>query len=76
MNVNPTEASMEGTSSRTTSVWQGATTALVESNGFIDKVTDHEILAAYQLLARTEGLFVEPISAAALAGITHALKTR
>lgn len=49
--------------------WQGATTALKESNGHIDKVTDSEILSAYQLLARTEGLFVEPASAAALAGL-------
>jgi threonine synthase len=49
--------------------WQGATTAIQESNGHIDKVTDEEILAAYKLLARTEGILVEPASAAALAGI-------
>src|SRR5258706_7403484 len=35
--------------------WQGATNALAESNGHIDKVTDDEILAAYKLIARTEG---------------------
>ena len=38
-------------------------------------MTDDEILAAYKLLARTDGVFVEPASAAALAGIrqcTHA----
>ena len=49
--------------------WQGATNALKESNGHIDKVTDDEILEAYKLIARTEGIFVEPASAAALAGI-------
>ncbi len=49
--------------------WQSATSAIQESNGHIDKVTDEEILAAYKLLARTEGVFVEPASAAALAGL-------
>jgi len=54
--------------------WEGAAKALKESNGHIDKVTDAEILAAYQLLARTEGLFVEPASAAALAGLIQCAK--
>jgi threonine synthase len=49
--------------------WQAASAALSESNGHIDKVTDEEILAAYKLIARTDGIFVEPASAAALAGI-------
>jgi len=49
--------------------WQGATAAIQESNGHIDKVTDDEILAAYKLLARTEGILVEPASAACLAGV-------
>src|ERR1051326_6800547 len=49
--------------------WQGARTALDQSNGRIDKVTDEEILAAYKLIARTDGIFTEPASAAALAGI-------
>jgi threonine synthase len=49
--------------------WQGATSALQESGGFIDKVTDEEILAAYKLVARTDGIFVEPASAACLAGL-------
>ena len=56
--------------------WQGATTALRESKGMIDKVTDAEILAAYQLLARTEGLFVEPASAAALAGVIRGIQNK
>src|SRR5882762_2232746 len=44
--------------------WQGASKALQESNGHIGKVTDDEILAAYKLIARTEGIFVEPACAA------------
>jgi threonine synthase len=47
----------------------GATQALAESNGHIDAVTDEEILAAYQKLARTEGVFCEPASAASIAGV-------
>lgn len=49
--------------------WQGATNAVQESNGHIGKVTDEEILAAYKLVARTEGIFVEPACAAPLAGL-------
>jgi threonine synthase len=49
--------------------WKPALLAASESGGFIDKVTDARILEAYQLLARTEGLFVEPASAAPLAGL-------
>src|SRR3954466_9868929 len=54
--------------------WQAALDALKESGGHIDKVTDEEILAAYKLLARTEGLFVEPASAACLAGLIKCVK--
>src|ERR1700722_19275580 len=54
--------------------WEPAALALKESNGFIDKVTDLEILAAYKLVARTEGVFVEPASAACLAGLIHCVK--
>ncbi|MEX0781364.1 MAG: threonine synthase [Dehalococcoidia bacterium] len=49
--------------------WKGATAARDESEGLIDAVTDNEILEAYQLLARKEGLFVEPASAACVAGL-------
>src|SRR6188768_3799858 len=49
--------------------WQGATNALKESKGHIDKVTDDEILAAYKLVARTDGVFAEPASTAPLAGL-------
>ena len=40
-----------------------------ESGGLIDTVTDKEILQAYKLLAAKEGVFVEPASAASVAGI-------
>jgi threonine synthase len=49
--------------------WQGAKNAITESRGYINKVTDEEILAAYRLIARTEGVFVEPACAAPLAGL-------
>ena len=49
--------------------WQGAVTARDMSGGLIDSVTDEEILNAYRLLASTEGVFVEPSSAAGIAGL-------
>jgi len=49
--------------------WRLAEAARDESAGLIDAVTDEEILEAYTLLARKEGLFVEPASAASLAGL-------
>ncbi|MBI2944165.1 MAG: threonine synthase [Candidatus Wallbacteria bacterium] len=49
--------------------WEGAREAASESGGNIDKVTDEEILAAYFQLARTEGIFAEPASAASFAGV-------
>lgn len=49
--------------------WQQAVQALQESEGQIDKVTDEEIIEAYKMVARYEGLFVEPASAASLAGV-------
>jgi threonine synthase len=49
--------------------WPGATAARDESEGLIEAVTDEEILEAYRLLARKEGLFVEPASAASVAGL-------
>lgn len=54
--------------------WKGATNAIAESKGYIDKVTDEEILAAYKLIARTEGIFVEPACAAPLAGLIKCVK--
>ncbi|HEX7404744.1 MAG TPA: threonine synthase [Candidatus Nanopelagicaceae bacterium] len=49
--------------------WQQAVAARDESGGLIDSVTDDEILSAYRLVAREEGVFVEPSSAAGLAGL-------
>jgi threonine synthase len=49
--------------------WSGAVAARDESHGLIDKVTDDEILEAYQLVAQLEGVFVEPACAAPLAGL-------
>jgi len=49
--------------------WQPAKQAIAESNGHIDKVTDDEILEAYKLISRTEGIFVEPACGAPLAGL-------
>ncbi len=49
--------------------WTQAEAARDESKGLIDKVTDKQILEAYRLLARTEAVFVEPASAASVAGL-------
>jgi threonine synthase len=49
--------------------WHGASEALAESDGVIESVTDEEILAAYNLSARREGLFAEPASSAPVAGL-------
>jgi len=49
--------------------WNEANNALSESKGLIDNVTDDEILYAYKLLAAKEGIFVEPASAASIAGV-------
>ena len=43
--------------------------ALVRCGGAIVSVTDDEIAAAWRSLAREEGIFCEPASAAALAGV-------
>jgi threonine synthase len=49
--------------------WEQAVAARDESGGRIDAVTDREILSAYRLLAAKEGVFVEPASAASVAGL-------
>jgi threonine synthase len=49
--------------------WAQALAARDESGGLIDAVTDRQILEAYRLLARSEGVFVEPASAAGVAGL-------
>jgi threonine synthase len=52
--------------------WQQALAARDESGGAIEAVTDRQILEAYRLLAREEGVFVEPASAASVAGLLQA----
>src|SRR6266446_5427893 len=48
---------------------QQARAAIVESHGAIDVVSDEDILAAQRWLAQQEGIFVEPASAASIAGL-------
>jgi threonine synthase len=52
--------------------WEQALAAREESGGLIDSVTDEQILAAYRLLASRESVFVEPASAAGVAGLLQA----
>jgi threonine synthase len=49
--------------------WQQALEARDESGGDIQAVTDRQILSAYKLLAQKEAVFVEPASAASVAGL-------
>lgn len=49
--------------------WKQAEAARDESGGLIEAVSDDEIIAAYKLLAEKEGVFVEPASAASIAGL-------
>jgi threonine synthase len=55
--------------------WQNATSALQESHGAIGIVNDRDILAAQSWLAKSEGIFVEPASAASVAGLFQLGKT-
>jgi threonine synthase len=49
--------------------WKKALNAIRDSHGTAETVTDAEILDAQKLLARVEGLFVEPASASSIAGL-------
>ncbi|WP_211370777.1 threonine synthase [Nonomuraea turkmeniaca] len=49
--------------------WDGAIAAREESGGLIAAVSDEQIFAAYRELARRDGVFVEPASAAGVAGL-------
>jgi len=49
--------------------WKKAEAARDESGGVIQAVTDDEIMYAYRRIAASEGVFVEPASAASLAGL-------
>ena len=54
--------------------WKLAVNAAKQSKGFINSVTDDEILEAYKMLASEEGIFAEPASAASIAGIIKSCK--
>ncbi|MQA60019.1 MAG: threonine synthase [Actinophytocola sp.] len=49
--------------------WSGAVKARDSSGGLFEAATDEQILDAYRLLARKEGVFVEPASATSVAGL-------
>jgi threonine synthase len=49
--------------------WEAAQRAIDDSGGAVEIVTDREILEAQSWLAQTEGIFVEPASAAPVAGL-------
>jgi threonine synthase len=55
--------------------WKPAEIAVSQSSGLIDIVSDEEILAAQKWLAVNEGIFVEPASAASVAGLLKTLTT-
>jgi threonine synthase len=54
--------------------WTLAENARDESGGLIDAVTDKQILEAYRLVAGSEAVFVEPASAASVAGLLMTAK--
>ena len=54
--------------------WGPALEAMQDSRGWVDIVTDEEILRAYRMLAREEGIFMEPASAATVAGLVKSVK--
>jgi threonine synthase len=54
--------------------WQQAVAAQEQSNGRFVAATDDEILEAYHLVAGTEGVFVEPASAASIAGLLKSVE--
>jgi threonine synthase len=54
--------------------WGPAVEAMKNSHGFVDVVSDEEILRGYRMLAREEGIFMEPASAATVAGLVKVVK--
>lgn len=54
--------------------WDLAVQAREESGGMIGSVTDDEIISAFKLLPRKEGVFAEPGSAASIAGVIQQVK--
>ncbi len=55
--------------------WAEATAALRDSGGHVLAVEDEDILEAHHALASVEGVFCEPASAAAVAGLKKAVAT-
>jgi len=55
--------------------WQEAVKARDESGGKIIDVSDNEIIDAYKKIASSEGIFVEPASAASIAGLIKLVKS-
>jgi len=56
--------------------WNSAVAARDDSGGRISAVTDQQILHAHRELARLEGVFCEPASAASVAGVIQAAQDR
>ncbi len=54
--------------------WRQALEALDESDGIITAVTDEKILESWSLLAKLEGVFVEPASATGLAALKQKIE--
>jgi threonine synthase len=54
--------------------WKKAVNAIRDSHGTAETVTDEEILDAQKILARVEGIFVEPASASSIAGLKKLVK--
>src|SRR6185436_14331801 len=54
--------------------WGPAVAAQQQSGGRFIAATDDEILAAYRLVAASEGVFVEPASAASIAGLLKSVE--
>jgi threonine synthase len=54
--------------------WNLAVSAVEESKGLFDEVSDEEILDAYKKLASSEGIFAEPASCASIAGVFKSIQ--
>src|SRR5204862_3688652 len=55
--------------------WDKAWEAQKSSNGWFDKCTDEEIIAAQRLLAQQEGIYCEPASAISIAGVVRDIRS-
>ncbi|MEM3463991.1 MAG: threonine synthase [Candidatus Bathyarchaeia archaeon] len=55
--------------------WKKAIKAINDSGGTAETVTDKEILEAQKMLARYEGIFIEPASASSIAGLKKLLES-